>query len=168
MAISIMFFCPKCWTNFKNSLQPPSLHCYRPGLPYRYMHNLQRAMSTVPVKRLRGVVFDMDGTLTVPNLDFTEMYRRCNVPVDPGVVTPPNYRSPSCQFKPLFWGWKKCCWLEKHPHNWHLRAKFGDKWKILALSPKIKHILWCNNLFKWPVTFLFFGFKFFAIDVMYR
>eukprot|EP00567_Pseudictyota_dubia_P006123 CAMPEP_0197457196 /NCGR_PEP_ID=MMETSP1175-20131217/45372_1 /TAXON_ID=1003142 /ORGANISM="Triceratium dubium, Strain CCMP147" /LENGTH=391 /DNA_ID=CAMNT_0042991481 /DNA_START=227 /DNA_END=1402 /DNA_ORIENTATION=+ len=28
---------------------------------------------------LRGVVFDMDGTLTIPNLDFDEMYRRCNV-----------------------------------------------------------------------------------------
>ena len=29
---------------------------------------------------LRGVVFDMDGTLTVPNLDFAEMYRRAGVP----------------------------------------------------------------------------------------
>jgi len=29
---------------------------------------------------LRGVVFDMDGTLTVPNLDFVEMYKRCGVP----------------------------------------------------------------------------------------
>jgi len=28
---------------------------------------------------LRGVVFDMDGTLTIPNLDFAEMYRRCGV-----------------------------------------------------------------------------------------
>jgi len=28
---------------------------------------------------LRGVVFDMDGTLTKPNLDFVEMYRRCGV-----------------------------------------------------------------------------------------
>mmetsp|Transcript_29475 Transcript_29475/g.82332 ORF Transcript_29475/g.82332 Transcript_29475/m.82332 type:complete len:260 (-) Transcript_29475:101-880(-) len=28
---------------------------------------------------LRGVVFDLDGTLTVPNLDFAEMYRRCGV-----------------------------------------------------------------------------------------
>jgi len=28
---------------------------------------------------LRGVVFDMDGTLTVPNLDFADMYRRCGV-----------------------------------------------------------------------------------------
>ena len=29
---------------------------------------------------LRGVIFDMDGTLTVPNLDFVEMYRRAGVP----------------------------------------------------------------------------------------
>lgn len=28
---------------------------------------------------LRGIVFDMDGTLTIPNLDFGEMYRRCGV-----------------------------------------------------------------------------------------
>ena len=28
------------------------------------------------VRLLRGAVFDMDGTLTVPNLDFAEMYRR--------------------------------------------------------------------------------------------
>lgn len=30
---------------------------------------------------LRGVIFDMDGTLTVPNLDFAAMYERCNVPL---------------------------------------------------------------------------------------
>jgi HAD superfamily hydrolase (TIGR01549 family) len=28
---------------------------------------------------LRGVVFDVDGTLTIPNLDFADMYRRCGV-----------------------------------------------------------------------------------------
>lgn len=28
---------------------------------------------------LRGVVFDMDGTLTVPNIDFQAMYSRCGV-----------------------------------------------------------------------------------------
>lgn len=28
---------------------------------------------------LRGVIFDMDGTLTIPNLDFGEMYARCGV-----------------------------------------------------------------------------------------
>lgn len=33
--------------------------------------------NTLPA--LRGVVFDMDGTLTKPNLDFGEMYRRCGV-----------------------------------------------------------------------------------------
>jgi phosphoglycolate phosphatase-like HAD superfamily hydrolase len=36
-------------------------------------------MSLSPRPLLRGVVFDMDGTLTIPNLDFGEMYRRCGV-----------------------------------------------------------------------------------------
>ena len=35
---------------------------------------------------LRGVVFDMDGTLTVPNLDFGEMYRRCGVSKDDDIL----------------------------------------------------------------------------------
>ena len=35
--------------------------------------------SSSPRPVLRGVVFDMDGTLTKPNLDFGEMYRRCDV-----------------------------------------------------------------------------------------
>ena len=36
--------------------------------------------STASSKRpLRGIVFDMDGTLTTPNLDFAEMYKRCGV-----------------------------------------------------------------------------------------
>ena len=43
---------------------------------------LRGVVSTTPLPRLRGVVFDMDGTLTVPNLDFTEMYSRCNVPIN--------------------------------------------------------------------------------------
>lgn len=30
-------------------------------------------------RMLRGVVFDMDGTLTIPNLDFKDMYERCGV-----------------------------------------------------------------------------------------
>ena len=32
-----------------------------------------------PRPLLRGVVFDMDGTLTNPNLDFGVMYKRCGV-----------------------------------------------------------------------------------------
>mmetsp|Transcript_54857 Transcript_54857/g.90952 ORF Transcript_54857/g.90952 Transcript_54857/m.90952 type:complete len:384 (+) Transcript_54857:131-1282(+) len=32
------------------------------------------------MSNLRGVVFDMDGTLTVPNLNFAEMYTRAGVP----------------------------------------------------------------------------------------
>lgn len=52
------------------------------------MHNLRLsytlAFSTMigpPSSRptLRGIVFDMDGTLTVPNLDFGKMYQRCGV-----------------------------------------------------------------------------------------
>lgn len=35
---------------------------------------------------LSGVIFDMDGTLTVPNLDFEEMYRRCKVPIDQDIL----------------------------------------------------------------------------------
>lgn len=42
---------------------------------------LTLCLSSTMKKRplLRGVVLDMDGTLTVPNLDFAEMYRRCEV-----------------------------------------------------------------------------------------
>jgi HAD superfamily hydrolase (TIGR01549 family) len=39
--------------------------------------NLSNVMTEKPI--LRGVCFDMDGTLTIPNLDFGEMYRRCGV-----------------------------------------------------------------------------------------
>ena len=39
---------------------------------------VQTAEAPAPAERrvLRGVIFDMDGTLTVPNHDFAEMYRR--------------------------------------------------------------------------------------------
>ena len=47
--------------------------CARPIMTAA-MHTASRSR---PV--LRGVVFDMDGTLTIPNLDFVEMYRRCGV-----------------------------------------------------------------------------------------
>lgn len=38
-------------------------------------------LSNVPVELplLQGVIFDMDGTLTVPNLDFKGMYAKCGV-----------------------------------------------------------------------------------------
>ena len=36
---------------------------------------------------LRGVIFDMDGTLTVPNLDFAEMYDRCGVDRKEDILT---------------------------------------------------------------------------------
>jgi HAD superfamily hydrolase (TIGR01549 family) len=41
--------------------------------------SMAASMSSTTKPPLRGVVFDMDGTLTVPNLDFGEMYRRCGV-----------------------------------------------------------------------------------------
>ena len=45
------------------------------------------AMSTNAAKPvLRGVVFDMDGTLTVPNLDFKLMYERCGVPMSEDIL----------------------------------------------------------------------------------
>jgi len=42
--------------------------------------------TTTPRPLLQGVIFDMDGTLTVPNLNFTEMYSRCNVPMDQDIL----------------------------------------------------------------------------------
>uniref|UniRef100_A0A7R9WM54 Uncharacterized protein n=1 Tax=Craspedostauros australis TaxID=1486917 RepID=A0A7R9WM54_9STRA len=36
---------------------------------------------------LKGVVFDMDGTLTVANLDFDDMYARCEIPKDHDILT---------------------------------------------------------------------------------
>jgi hypothetical protein len=40
--------------------------------PKRPFHMANR---TIPRARLRGVVFDMDGTLTVPAIDFAAMYK---------------------------------------------------------------------------------------------
>ena len=37
--------------------------------------------------RLRGVVFDLDGTLTVQNLDFAELYRRAGVPLGEDILS---------------------------------------------------------------------------------
>ena len=37
--------------------------------------------------KLRGVIFDMDGTLTIPNLDFGEMYDRCGVDRSQDILT---------------------------------------------------------------------------------
>jgi phosphoglycolate phosphatase-like HAD superfamily hydrolase len=34
--------------------------------------------------QIRGVVFDMDGTLTIPCIDFAKMYAECGVPKVPG------------------------------------------------------------------------------------
>ena len=48
---------------------------------------LSTTSSALPRPALRGVVFDMDGTLTVPNLDFKEMYARCGVPMSEDLLT---------------------------------------------------------------------------------
>lgn len=43
--------------------------------PHPFPLSLLTAMSTKTKTRLRGVVFDMDGTLTVPVIDFSSMYK---------------------------------------------------------------------------------------------
>jgi len=47
-----------------------------------------RTTSTLQTSKslLRGVVFDMDGTLTKPNLNFDEMYRRCGVSLSKDIL----------------------------------------------------------------------------------
>ena len=49
---------------------------------------------------IKGVIFDMDGTLTLPVLDFSEMKRRVGVPVDVDILRgvadqPPEKREQS-------------------------------------------------------------------------
>lgn len=43
------------------------------------------SQARIPPK-LKGVIFDMDGTLTVPNLDFERMYARCGVPITEDIL----------------------------------------------------------------------------------
>ena len=56
------------------------------------MSTLQRmltsslAFTTMTKPTLRGIIFDMDGTLTKPNLDWGEMYRRCGVPLGQDIL----------------------------------------------------------------------------------
>eukprot|EP00238_Polyblepharides_amylifera_P004731 CAMPEP_0196587866 /NCGR_PEP_ID=MMETSP1081-20130531/58856_1 /TAXON_ID=36882 /ORGANISM="Pyramimonas amylifera, Strain CCMP720" /LENGTH=250 /DNA_ID=CAMNT_0041910185 /DNA_START=177 /DNA_END=932 /DNA_ORIENTATION=- len=49
------------------------------GRPPRILTPLLGSVG-LPKPRLRGVVFDMDGTLTIPSHDFEEMRRRVGVP----------------------------------------------------------------------------------------
>ncbi|XP_022980371.1 haloacid dehalogenase-like hydrolase domain-containing protein At2g33255 [Cucurbita maxima] len=51
--------------------------CHHPSSPHRYSFPMPNFSSTVsaPRGRLRGVVFDMDGTLTVPVIDFAAMHK---------------------------------------------------------------------------------------------
>ncbi|KAF3773951.1 hypothetical protein EJ110_NYTH54187 [Nymphaea thermarum] len=50
------------------------LHWFRPSMAARFSTSGPRNLSP-PKAKLRGVVFDMDGTLTVPVIDFSAMYR---------------------------------------------------------------------------------------------
>ncbi|GAB2266717.1 hypothetical protein Dimus_001710 [Dionaea muscipula] len=59
-------------------LRPPSLLSRQPP-PRRLMSHFAAGVSSTvsgtSKSRLRGIVFDMDGTLTVPVIDFQEMYK---------------------------------------------------------------------------------------------
>ena len=58
---------------------------------------LMSAMSGSSSRRppLKGVVFDMDGTLTIPNLDFGLMYDRCGVARDEDILEVVERMAPS-------------------------------------------------------------------------
>eukprot|EP00439_Symbiodinium_sp_Y106_P049899 s3159_g6.t1 len=58
--------------------------------PFRHMASAARPL-------LRGVVFDLDGTLTVPNLDFREMHERCGVPMKEDLLAAVRQMSPERQ-----------------------------------------------------------------------
>ena len=81
--------------------------------------------------KLRGVIFDMDGTLTKPNLDFKEMYERCGVPRSQDILEaiarmPPaeaatanavidEMEAEGRRTLELFPGAAECCmWLQRH------------------------------------------------------
>jgi hypothetical protein len=49
-------------------------------------HHL-RKMSTANLREIAAVVFDMDGTLTVPCIDFVEMRRRVGVTEGQDILT---------------------------------------------------------------------------------
>lgn len=66
-AASISLRLPLIRAMSSNALHPPSVR------------TTTGVSSDATKPTLRGVVFDMDGTLTKPNLDFAEMYRRCGV-----------------------------------------------------------------------------------------
>jgi HAD superfamily hydrolase (TIGR01549 family) len=59
------------------------------GVVVRAMSSSSTSKSSSSKRKppLRGIVWDMDGTLTVPNLDFTEMYKRCGVDKNDDILT---------------------------------------------------------------------------------
>ncbi|KAK9058434.1 hypothetical protein SSX86_023276 [Deinandra increscens subsp. villosa] len=51
------------------------LHSYLPPLFSRASSSTAMSLQSAIKSRIRGVVFDMDGTLTVPVIDFPAMYK---------------------------------------------------------------------------------------------
>ncbi|CAE7564374.1 unnamed protein product [Symbiodinium natans] len=58
---------------------------------------MRRHMASSARPLLRGVVFDLDGTLTVPNLDFREMHERCGVPMGKDLLAAVRQMEPEHQ-----------------------------------------------------------------------
>lgn len=64
-------------------------HCITTSIAFTNNNNMCSKPS------LRGVIFDMDGTLTMPNLDFAEMYRRCGVSRTQDILEVVSFMDPS-------------------------------------------------------------------------
>ena len=95
------------------------------------MHRVSRAFSSNARRPLRGIIFDMDGTLTKPNLDFKEMYQKCGVPLSDDLLVSiakmPQEQAAAARAVlaemeaegrrtlELFPGAAECCrWLQQH------------------------------------------------------
>lgn len=65
------------WFKFRAPIHTHTTLSPRFHLPHRSFPMLNSSSSAVSAsrRRLRGVVFDMDGTLTVPVIDFAAMYQ---------------------------------------------------------------------------------------------
>ena len=69
----------------------------RPSLAATGLIGAAAARNGIRLPVLRGVVFDMDGTLTKPNLDFAEMYQRCGVPMSVDLLVAVAAMNPEAQ-----------------------------------------------------------------------
>eukprot|EP00471_Norrisiella_sphaerica_P010610 CAMPEP_0184499242 /NCGR_PEP_ID=MMETSP0113_2-20130426/40937_1 /TAXON_ID=91329 /ORGANISM="Norrisiella sphaerica, Strain BC52" /LENGTH=438 /DNA_ID=CAMNT_0026887077 /DNA_START=1 /DNA_END=1317 /DNA_ORIENTATION=- len=68
--------------------------CCKRSRSFRTKPMYKRSFSGKGRPALRGLVFDMDGTLTKANLDFAEMYRRCGVDRKDDILEALNRMSP--------------------------------------------------------------------------